>query len=60
MYILADDMGLGKTTSAVIASIIEDNKRTLVVCPASLKINWKREVENYTDEEVVIVEGKKF
>ena len=60
MYILADDMGLGKTTSAVIASIVENNKRTLIVCPASLKINWKREIENYTDEEVVIVEGKKW
>jgi len=60
MYILADDMGLGKTTSAVLASIIENNKRTLIVCPASLKINWKREIENYTDEEVVIVEGKKW
>ena len=60
MYILADDMGLGKTTSAVLASIIEDSKRTLVVCPASLKINWKREIENYTNEEVVIVEGKKW
>ena len=60
MYILADDMGLGKTTSAVIASIIENNVRTLIVCPASLKINWKREIENYTNEEVVIVEGKKW
>ena len=46
ILILADDMGLGKTTSAVIASIIENNVRTLIVCPASLKINWKREIEN--------------
>lgn len=60
MYILADDMGLGKTTSAVIASIVENPKCTLVICPASLKINWKREIENYTDEEVVIVEGKNW
>ena len=60
MYILADDMGLGKTTSAVIASLVEDSKKILVVCPASLKINWKREIENYTDEDVVILEGKKW
>lgn len=60
MYILADDMGLGKTTSAVIASIIENSKKTLVVCPASLKINWKREIENYTNDEVVILEGKNW
>jgi len=59
-FILADDMGLGKTTSTVIASIVEDVEKTLVVCPASLKINWKREIENYCDDEIVIVEGKKW
>ena len=47
-FILADDMGLGKTTSAVIASIVKKSKKILVVCPASLKLNWKREIENYT------------
>lgn len=60
MYILADDMGLGKTTSAVIASLVEGSKKILVICPASLKINWKREIENYTDEKVVIIEGKNW
>ena len=53
-------MGLGKTTSTVIASIVENVEKTLVVCPASLKINWKREIENYCDDEIVIVEGKKW
>ncbi len=60
MYILADDMGLGKTTSAVLSSILEKSKCTLIVCPASLKINWKREIENYSSDEVVIIEGKKW
>jgi SWI/SNF-related matrix-associated actin-dependent regulator of chromatin subfamily A-like protein 1 len=59
-YILADDMGLGKTTSAVIASIESGAQKVLVICPASLKLNWKREIENYTDESVGIVEGKKW
>ncbi len=59
-FILADDMGLGKTTSAVIASIVQKSKKTLIVCPASLKLNWKREIENYTDEEVGVCEGKKW
>lgn len=59
-YILADDMGLGKTTSAVIASIESGAQKVLVICPASLKLNWKREIENYTDDSVGIVEGKKW
>ena len=59
-FILADDMGLGKTTSAVIASIESDVKKVLIVCPASLKINWKREIANYSDKKVLIVEGRKW
>ena len=59
-FILADDMGLGKTTSTVIASIESNVKKVLIVCPASLKINWKREIEEYSDDHVLIVEGKKW
>jgi len=59
-YILADDMGLGKTTSAVIAAIESGAQKILVICPASLKINWKREIQMYTEETVGIVEGKKW
>ena len=59
-FILADDMGLGKTTSTVIASIESGAKKVLIVCPASLKINWKREIENYSEDHVLIVEGKKW
>lgn len=59
-FILADDMGLGKSTSAVIASLESGSKKILVVCPASLKINWKREIENYTDRRILIVEGRKW
>ncbi len=59
-YILADDMGLGKTSSAIMASISCKAKKVLIICPASLKVNWQREIENYTDESVGIVEGKKW
>ncbi len=59
-YILADDMGLGKTTSTVIASLESDIEKVLIICPASLKINWQREIENYTDKEISIIEGKKW
>ncbi len=59
-FILADDMGVGKTTSAVIASIESQAKKVLIICPASLKINWKREIENYTDKKILIIEGRKW
>jgi SWI/SNF-related matrix-associated actin-dependent regulator 1 of chromatin subfamily A len=59
-FILADDMGLGKTTSTIIAALETGSKKILIVCPASLKINWQREIENYSDRPVFICEGKKF
>ena len=59
-FILADDMGLGKTTSTVIASLESGAKKVLIICPASLKINWEREIRNYTDKTIYICEGKKF
>jgi SWI/SNF-related matrix-associated actin-dependent regulator 1 of chromatin subfamily A len=59
-FILADDMGVGKTTSATIAALESGSKKILIVCPASLKINWKREIENYTDRRVFIVEGRRW
>jgi SWI/SNF-related matrix-associated actin-dependent regulator 1 of chromatin subfamily A len=57
-FILADDMGLGKTTSTVISALECGAKKILVICPATLKINWKREIENYTDRSISIAEGK--
>jgi SWI/SNF-related matrix-associated actin-dependent regulator 1 of chromatin subfamily A len=59
-FILADDMGLGKTTSTIIAAIEANSKKVLIICPATLKINWKREIENYSDKSVYIAEGKNF
>ena len=43
--ILGDDMGLGKTRQAIIA--LRESAPTgvfLVICPASLKLNWAREI----------------
>ena len=59
-FILADDMGLGKTTSTIIAALETGIEKVLIICPASLKINWQREIENYTDRSVFIAEGKNF
>jgi SWI/SNF-related matrix-associated actin-dependent regulator 1 of chromatin subfamily A len=59
-FILADDMGLGKTTSTIIAALESGSKKVLIICPATLKINWKREIENYSDKTVFIAESKNF
>ena len=59
-FILADDMGLGKTTSTIISALETGVKKVLIICPASLKINWQREIENYSDRTTSIIEGKKW
>lgn len=59
-FILADDMGLGKTTSTIIAALETGAKKILIICPASLKINWEREILNYSNRSVFICEGKNF
>jgi SNF2 family DNA or RNA helicase len=59
-FILADDMGLGKTTSTVVAALETESKKVLIICPASLKINWQREIQNYTDRPIYICDGKKY
>ncbi len=46
--LLADEMGLGKTIEALgIINTDESAKRVLIVCPASLKLNWARECEHW-------------
>ena len=50
--ILADDMGLGKTIQllAVIQSYLEEDynsKPSMVVCPSSLSLNWKSEIDKF-------------
>ena len=59
--IIADEMGLGKTVQAIGAAIFKKElfgfERTLVICPASLKDQWKREIERFSDEKATIIEG---
>jgi SWI/SNF-related matrix-associated actin-dependent regulator 1 of chromatin subfamily A len=59
-YILADDMGLGKTTSTIIASLETGAKKILIICPASLKINWQREYQLYSEKTSYVCEGKNY
>lgn len=48
------------TSSAIIATLESDVKKVLIICPASLKINWQREISIYTQKRILIVEGSKW
>jgi SNF2 family DNA or RNA helicase len=59
--LLADDMGLGKTIQAIAAVEIFARffgvSRVLIICPTSLKYQWKNEILKFTGKEACIVEG---
>ncbi|MFQ5615064.1 MAG: DEAD/DEAH box helicase, partial [Anaerolineales bacterium] len=60
---LADDMGLGKTVQAIAASAmlkeLRDIKQVLIICPASLKHQWAREIRRFSSLSVTVIEGNK-
>lgn len=43
--LLADEPGLGKTAQAIMAANFLCAQKVLVVCPAGLKLNWKKEID---------------
>ena len=52
---LADEQGLGKTIQALAALEADDAYPAVVVCPASLKLNWAREIEHWLPHRSVAV-----
>lgn len=58
--IIADDMGLGKTVQSILSVAEADAFPALVICPASLKLNWKREIEMWVKSpEIEVLDGTK-
>lgn len=58
--LLGDEMGLGKTVQAIAAMAAlkaEGGEKFLVVCPASVLVNWCREVEQHCELPVGEIHG---
>jgi superfamily II DNA or RNA helicase len=60
--VLADDMGLGKTIQGIgVAELLAQMagiSRVLVVCPASLKSQWRDEIHRFCDRDVQLILGR--
>ena len=56
--IIADEMGLGKTVQSIAVAVMKKQvfgfEKTLVICPASIKDQWKAEIEKFCDEKAVV------
>ncbi len=56
--LLADEMGLGKTIQAIVWAWRAQAFPAIVVCPASLKINWQREIRQHLGLDAEVLNGR--
>ena len=60
LRLLGDDMGLGKTVQTIMALPDKESCCALVIAPAAVKYNWKKEVEKWRpDLDVVVIKNEK-
>jgi hypothetical protein len=55
--LLGDEMGLGKSPQSLAYAVKNDFKTVWIVCPASLKNNWARQIKKFTGEEPRVFSG---
>ena len=56
--LVADEMGLGKTIETIAALELEEAYPVIIIVPAVVKYNWKKEFEKWTDKKVCILTEK--
>lgn len=54
---IGDEPGLGKTLQSIGIIDTADAYPCLVICPSSLKINWQREWERFTDKKALVLDN---
>lgn len=54
---IGDEPGLGKTLQSIGIVDTADAYPCLVICPSSLKINWQREFEKFTDKRALVLDN---
>jgi SNF2 family DNA or RNA helicase len=59
--LLADEMGLGKTVQTIAAVEVFSRhlgvKSVLIICPTSLKYQWKNEIHKFSGKNAIVIEG---
>jgi hypothetical protein len=60
LYVTEHCIVTHNTTSTIIASLETGAKKILIICPASLKINWQREYQLYSNKSSYVCEGKNY
>lgn len=56
-FLIGDEPGLGKTLQSIGVVDCANAYPALVICPASLKINWQREFEKFTDKKALVLDN---
>lgn len=55
--LIGDEPGLGKTLQSIGIVDCANAYPCLVICPSSLKINWQREFEKFTDKHALVLDN---
>ncbi|MBZ6527434.1 DEAD/DEAH box helicase [Aerococcaceae bacterium DSM 111021] len=58
--LIGDEMGLGKTLTTIVSMVHlaeQGKRRFFVIVPASIIVNWKREVQKFSNLSVYIIHG---
>ncbi len=56
-FLIGDEPGLGKTLQSIGVVDTANAYPCLVICPSSLKINWQREFEKFTDRKALVLDN---